>query len=104
MAFKMKGNPYKMGKMATKSAYKNTGDPKKEMTKEEIDAAIANAMPAAEKKIVSKETIEEAKRLNLFGDDGQISKDKVRQAHKKVGSWIEDDEHQNIDRVAKAFE
>jgi isopentenyl diphosphate isomerase/L-lactate dehydrogenase-like FMN-dependent dehydrogenase len=40
-----------------KSAMKAEGDPKKEMTQAEKDAAIANAMPAAKKEALSKETV-----------------------------------------------
>ena len=48
MAFKMKGNPYKMGSMATKSAMKAKGGTGKEMTEAEKKAAMDNAMGAAE--------------------------------------------------------
>ena len=48
MAFKMKGNPYKMGSMATKSAMKAKGGTGKEMTEAEKKAAIDNAMGTAE--------------------------------------------------------
>lgn len=57
---KMKKSPAKMGhspKKMKKSAMKLEGDPKKEMTQAEKDAAIANAMPAAEKSTLSKETV-----------------------------------------------
>ena len=40
-----------------KAAMKMKGDPKKEMTQAEKDAAIANAMPAAKKATLSKETV-----------------------------------------------
>lgn len=40
-----------------KSAMKAEGDPKKEMTQAEKDAAIANAMPAAKKEALSDETV-----------------------------------------------
>ena len=43
--------------MKMKSAMKAEGDPKKEMTQAEKDAAIANAMPAAKKEALSKETV-----------------------------------------------
>ena len=54
-----KESPAKMGhspKKMKKSAMK-IGDPKKEMTQAEKDAAIANAMPAAKKETLSEETM-----------------------------------------------
>jgi hypothetical protein len=66
MAFKMKGNPYKMGSMATKSAMKMgkkspmkaEGGPGKDLTEAEKKAAMDNAMGAAEKTTLSDATAE----------------------------------------------
>jgi len=85
MAFKMKGSPmyrnYGIGSPAKKyasSPAKMTGDPEKEMTQEEKDAAIANAMPAAEKKIFSRETMDLAKSRGLMMKDGTFNTEKAK--------------------------
>ena len=76
-------------KMMGSSPYKNTGDPKKEtggskkeMTQEEKDAAIANAMGAAEKKVLSDETRASAK--EHFGGVNNMSHENV---HKKIDEY-----------------
>ena len=61
MAFKMKGfsgfkNVSKTKHGNKSAAYQKKGDPEKEMTQEEKDAAIANAMGAAEKTVIGDET------------------------------------------------
>ncbi len=53
MAFKMKGNPYKMGSMATKSAMKAKGGTGKEMTEAEKKAAMDNAIGVMLRSILS---------------------------------------------------
>ena len=106
MAFKMKGNPLKMGSMATKSTMKmakesatkmkkespmemkkkspmKLGDPKKEMTQAEKDAAIANAMPAARKVSISEETAAGAKKYG-FMEDGYFNRDKAKGELRKL--------------------
>ena len=55
-----KESPAKMGHKSPKKMKKSAmkiGDPKKEMTQAEKDAAIANAMPAARKEALSEETM-----------------------------------------------
>ena len=87
---KMKKSPAKMGhspKKMKKSAMKAEGDPKKEMTQAEKDAAIANAMPSAEVERLSQETIAGMK--SYFGGvnaDIDAVKLKLRQLKVKTES------------------
>jgi hypothetical protein len=66
MAFKMKGSPMQRN-YGIGTPTKKTGDPKKtELTQEEKDAAIAAAMPAATKEVLSPETIATGKSLGVW--------------------------------------
>tara|TARA_R100001015_G_C4627172_1_gene186564 strand:+ start:2228 stop:2563 length:336 start_codon:yes stop_codon:yes gene_type:complete len=110
MAFKMKGSPMQRN-FGIGSPAKMTGDPKKEMTQEEKDAAIASAMPDAEVSTISKDTMAEAKALGLMvkGESGgsQFDKAKARDMIRDIGDWRTDEESvakkQNIRRLVKAF-
>ena len=87
MAFKMKGfsgfkNVSKTKYGEASAAFQRTGDPKKEMTQAEIDAAMANAMGAAEKKVLSDETRASAK--EHFGGVNNMSHENV---HKKIDEY-----------------
>ena len=93
MAFKMKGNPLKMGSMATKSGMKMAKESAMKMKKEspmemkkgsamklseeDKKKAMDNAMPAAEKKSMSRQTMDSAKGLNLMTASGAFDKDKA---------------------------
>ena len=61
MAFKMKGSPMQRN-FGIGSPVKRTGDPEKEMTQEQKDAAIANAMDEAKVETLSRETMESAEK------------------------------------------
>jgi len=90
MAFKMKGNPLKMGSMATKSTmkmgHKSPAKMKKEsameLSEEDKKKAMDNAMPSAEVKSMSKESMAGAKKYG-FMDGGSFNKDKARLEIKK---------------------
>ena len=77
MAFKMKGSPMQRN-FGIGSPAKMTGDPEKEMTQEEKDAAIANAIPAAEKKVFSRETMDDAKNRGYMKKDGTFNYEKAK--------------------------
>ena len=87
-ATKMKESPNKMGhspKKMKKSATPLKGDPKKEMTQAEKDAAIANAMPAAKTAALSKETMAGMK--SYFGGinaDPDAVKAKIKELRAKT--------------------
>ena len=66
MAFKMKGSPMQRNYGVGTPAKRASNPTAKEMTQEEKDVAIAAAMPAAEKEVISPETVATAKSLGAW--------------------------------------
>ena len=103
MAFKMKGNPLKMGSMATKStmkkyvsdaqrkavhASKAESGMKMKKSAMKLDEAgkkkaMENAMPAARKVSISEETAAGAKKYG-FMEDGYFNRDKAKSELRKL--------------------
>ena len=116
MAFKMKGNPLKMGSMATKSAMKMKKESPMEMKKEspmklseeDKKKAMDNAMPEARVSSMSRQTMDSAKKRKLMTASGSFDMDKARTELRRLKSMssptAKNDAHQKeLTRLIKAF-